>query len=702
MNKLQILKKSMLAYVQTVKFIWSKMAHPLSIIGKKFMNLRGYRIYGNMYQSPVGGKNLFDISKIVGNTNLVNNNDGTLTLKNIYSISTSTKLSSACPTLKIGDTITFSAKSIVSDGSNSYKAIYLGTSKSYWYFNNSYTVTESDLNSKLYFYNATSTTAANLTTTISDIQIEIGGTATEYEPYIPAPSPEYPSEIESVGDLTEKNLFDKTKIAGNATIVEGTDDIIVTDSGGLFLNHVNTITMLNPSTTYTISFDIEIFYVPDDTIWKLNSGGSGGWFGVLLYSSVNNAIRMIASNVKEPVEVGDKYHVYKVFTTSDGLHEEDANFLMYSYGGNYVKIDGTSGYASGKAKISNFQIRKGEYTEAEMNDYEPYHKYKIPVVARGRNLIPMFTFKTFTSNGVTFTNNNDGSITLNGTPTGYAATPVISLPESSLEVLRNNACVLTGFYKTSSSNVSMGIDVFLDSTLVKQYYISTSSSANYIKVDLRSLNFNKINLNSKRDSNDKLIDNVTVKPFLEVGTTMPTSFEPYIAPVTTNVFLNEPLRKIGKYVDYVDSEKQKVIRNIKSLNKLNGTPVQYGKVVVIRATSSPLGVGAQDDYSKTAIRCSHIKGGSVSSGVIFSNATGRDVQFYLSDCGIDYTSETALDEFKALVTEWTASGKFQMHYAVATPIEENVNLPVLPQFKGTTIYEIQTDIKPSSMEAKYC
>ena len=36
------------------------------------------------------------------------------------------------------------------------------------------------------------------------------------------------------------------------------------------------------------------------------------------------------------------------------------------------------------------------------------------------------------------------------------------------------------------------------------------------------------------------------------------------------------------------------------------------------------------------------------------------------------------------------------------PTEETVNLPALPQFKGTTIYEIQTDIKPSGMEAKYC
>ena len=641
---LQMLKKAMLAYVSAVKFIWSGIAYPLSIVGKKLMNLRGYRVYGNSYQSPTGGKNLFDISKIVGNVNIVNNNDGTLTLKNIYSVLTSTKLSSACPALKVGDTITFRAKSIVSDGSNGYQAIYLSTSKSYWYFYNSYTVTENDLNSKLYFYNATSSTAANVTTTISDIQVELGTTATEYEPYIPAPSPEYPSEIESVGDLSTKNLFNPA--TAEYTGCSYNDGIITTTVND------NNIDIPLPAGQYTISCE-------NTATMYIRNGKVGSGF----FSKKESSVTSVTINFPSDV---------------DG----------------YLRISfyGTTSY------IKNLQIEEG----STATDYEPYHKYKIPVVARGRNLIPMFTFKTFTTNGVTFTNNKDGTITINGTPTGYAATPAISLPDSSLEVLRNNACVLTGFYKASSSNVSMGIDAYLDSKLVKQYYINTSST-NYTKVDLRGLNFNNVKCIIKRDSNNQLIDNLTVKPFLEVGSTMPTSFEPYIAPVTTNIFLDEPLRKIWSiYSDYIDFEKQKVIRNLKMIYKLIGTPVQYGKVVVIRAISSPLGVGAQDFYSETAIRCSHIKGGDYASGVIFSNATGRDIQFYLSDCGIDYTSETALDEFKALMDSWNASGKFQLLYALATPIEETVNLPALPQFKGTTIYEVGTNIKPSGMEVKYC
>ena len=47
---LQMLKKSMLAYVSAVKFVWSAIAYPLSIVGKKLMNLRGYKVYGKSIQ----------------------------------------------------------------------------------------------------------------------------------------------------------------------------------------------------------------------------------------------------------------------------------------------------------------------------------------------------------------------------------------------------------------------------------------------------------------------------------------------------------------------------------------------------------------------------------------------------------------------------------------------------------------------------
>ena len=47
---LQMLKKAMIAYVNSVKAIWSTVTHPLTIIGSRKCNLKDYKIYGNSIQ----------------------------------------------------------------------------------------------------------------------------------------------------------------------------------------------------------------------------------------------------------------------------------------------------------------------------------------------------------------------------------------------------------------------------------------------------------------------------------------------------------------------------------------------------------------------------------------------------------------------------------------------------------------------------
>ena len=45
-----------------------------------------------------------------------------------------------------------------------------------------------------------------------------------------------------------------------------------------------------------------------------------------------------------------------------------------------------------------------------------------------------------------------------------------------------------------------------------------------------------------------------------------TDYEPYYEPVTYNIYLDEPLRKVGNYADYIDLKKEKVVRNVKTIN----------------------------------------------------------------------------------------------------------------------------------------
>lgn len=158
----------------------------------------------------VRGKNLFDVSKITNFSNLINNGDGTLTIKaNALNQSTNLNvtLSTVCPALKVGDKISFS---FVSPSSNRY--IYLlKSSNTLASFTNPFTVTQDDLDSRLVFYGYQSTQPDyGNPCTISNIQIELGTTSTAYTPYVP--------------DLTAvkvsrcgKNLFDKSIAYNNWT-----------------------------------------------------------------------------------------------------------------------------------------------------------------------------------------------------------------------------------------------------------------------------------------------------------------------------------------------------------------------------------------------------------------------------------------------------------------------------------------------------
>lgn len=137
----------------------------------------------NTIQVKDVGKNLFDISKVITNWNtsinsgIRNNNDGTLTISNPPTSTTSIALSpntlkDYCPNLQVGDVVYLNA---TTTGTNKY--IYLDVSASLWTFGTKRTITQNDLDSKVYWY----ASGVNTTATISDIMISTDGG--EYEPY---------------------------------------------------------------------------------------------------------------------------------------------------------------------------------------------------------------------------------------------------------------------------------------------------------------------------------------------------------------------------------------------------------------------------------------------------------------------------------------------------------------------------------------
>lgn len=167
--------------------------------------------------------------------------------------------------------------------------------------------------------------------------------------------------------------------------------------------------------------------------------------------------------------------------------------------------------------------------------------------------------------------------------------------------------------------------------------------------------------------------------------------------VTTSIYLNEPLRKIGDYADVIDFERGVAERKI---NK-----IVFDGTEDFRAHSTLKGWFQLPDDTVLVGRlacCTHFyytySASSMSEGSFTTvnpiGNTGRYV-FNMSD-------ETTLDDFKIfLASEYAKGTPVTVYYALADPTTEPISIPTIPTFDGTTVISTDTEIQPSNMEIKF-
>lgn len=142
-------------------------------------NYNVYESYGYKVPIKVTGKNLFNLNNIENTEGITKNDDGSLTVS-AYPASTRKTLKELCPSLKVGQTLTLSMET------NGHHQIFLRNRNTlverYWTNKTSIVLSEDGLNAEVYLYNKSSQQDDN-SSTIKNIQIEIGDTPTKYEPY---------------------------------------------------------------------------------------------------------------------------------------------------------------------------------------------------------------------------------------------------------------------------------------------------------------------------------------------------------------------------------------------------------------------------------------------------------------------------------------------------------------------------------------
>lgn len=272
--------------------------------------IQDLNIYGKTTQMSTRGVNLFDVSKVVPNSNVIRNGDGSIKViatenNNGFAANTPNTLKDYCPLLIVGQTYTLSANTAATT-----KQIYLKESGAVWTYGESVQITKEMLDSVVLFYSD-----VNKTGVISNIQIEKGSTATAYEPYTgnkTSPSPEYEQKIENAGKLNAdtqkyevvvkaigKNLFDieKAKNTQNwfTSVQSGYSDFEI------YVGKGSTVTI-----SYTDTLEAGLgFYA--GIVYK-KDGAVGAW----LYNSTN-----ISTNTKKVTFTANEDYVYIRCSTND-------------------------------------------------------------------------------------------------------------------------------------------------------------------------------------------------------------------------------------------------------------------------------------------------------------------------------------------------------------------------------------------------
>lgn len=319
--------------------------------------------------------------------------------------------------------------------------------------------------------------------------LRLSTTDDTYEPYGASPSPDYPSEIESIKGNT---LFDKNapykSINVNKDILNTGVRATLTKSEAwaYFYQEIGKKELLGKTISYGAEFLVS----------GQNKGQIALWFG----SSTNQAIQHISH-----INSGSK----TITIPNEFPNGTDKIYILI-----YANAGGT-GNIGDYVDYTNLMVVEGSMPRL----YAPYGN--IQIAETGKNKLS-FSLSSQTINGLTIVNNGDGSLILNGT-----TTDVVSMRFSEF---MTNLIAGNYYFSINTSGTVSG-------TFSKILYgkLQSNSSA----IDL--MNYNSITENGKSVTtkvdyaqyylwlyikNGTTFTNYVIKPQLEQGSTA-TPCEPY-------------------------------------------------------------------------------------------------------------------------------------------------------------------------------
>ena len=352
-------------------------------------------------------------------------------------------------------------------------------------------------------------------------------------------------------------------------------------------------------------------------------------------------------------------------SSATSLPESDVNL---TFGVTLIYGQTTSSSSTGTSGITSNNVIAGIYGESIQNG-TPTPTIPVEIKSVGEKTKNLFNLTK-----------DDFS---KGTINGEGKLVKMTLKPNTVYTLSSNASK----YDSSSTNIWFnGNSTNSNGVWENQPRSTTSDQNGEIYIVIRSVSINNI------------FENYWIQ--LEEGSTA-TSYEPYgyRIPITvsngtetktTNIYLKEPLRKIGEYADYLDLTNKKVVRNTKEI-VFNGTEswqkhtnlnIYYINDTSIKHSDN---ISCYSDKYKGQVSGS---GNSYGSGNMWIQSISSYPRIYISN-----DNYTTVDTFKTYLASSNVAG----YFVLETPAEESVAVPEIPSLTGNVTYTIGTSIKPSSI-----
>lgn len=187
---------------------------------------------------------------------------------------------------------------------------------------------------------------------------------------------------------------------------------------------------------------------------------------------------------------------------------------------------------------------------------------------------------------------------------------------------------------------------------------------------------------------------------LEIGSL--SDFEPYEKPITTNIYLDEPLRKVREQSDSIDFIDQELVRENKSAKVYSDNYYAYNlNLENIKAYRTDGGLYSDSNKSNVydtlnmSNKFKYLSGAAVST---ISETTGEVLALRNGTLYITIGSDKLEDFSLSNVKEYINGLNAEIIYQLATPSHIDTYLPKLPTLNGISELSIDTSILPSNVE----